>query len=77
MPCSHVNQKALDQYATFIEEREQLKKRQQETEKGDAKIRQLIDTLDMRKDEAIERTFKVGKLACLITDYFASCRQGC
>lgn len=30
----------------------------QENDRGDDKIRQLIDTLDMRKDEAIERTFK-------------------
>lgn len=32
--------------------------RLQENDRGDDKIRQLIDTLDMRKDEAIERTFK-------------------
>ena len=30
----------------------------QENDRGDEKIRQLIDTLDLRKDEAIERTFK-------------------
>jgi chromosome segregation ATPase len=30
----------------------------QENDRGDEKIRQLIETLDMRKDEAIERTFK-------------------
>lgn len=32
--------------------------RLQENDRGDEKIRQLIDTLDARKDEAIERTFK-------------------
>lgn len=32
--------------------------RAQENDRGDDKIRQLIDTLDLRKDEAIERTFK-------------------
>ena len=32
--------------------------RPQDNDAGDLKIRQLIDTLDLRKDEAIERTFK-------------------
>ena len=35
-----------------------LRKRQEETARAEAKIRQLIQTLDLRKDEAIERTFK-------------------
>ena len=30
----------------------------QENDRGEEKIRQLISTLDMRKDEALERTFK-------------------
>jgi structural maintenance of chromosome 3 (chondroitin sulfate proteoglycan 6) len=59
---SHVNRKALDEYATFMEQRTELKRRQEENAKGEDKINQLIRTLDLRKEEAIERTFKV---ACL------------
>ena len=60
----HVNRKALDQYASFTDQRAELKRRQAENAKGEAKIRQLIQTLDLRKDEAIERTFKVPCPAC-------------
>ncbi len=59
---SHVNKKALDQYVNFSEQREELVRRRDESIAGEAKIQQLITTLDMRKDEAIERTFKVGRL---------------
>ena len=62
MPCSHVNKKALDQYTNFTEQREELARRQTENGRGEDKIKQLIQTLDMRKDEAIERTFKVTTL---------------
>ncbi|DBB00026.1 hypothetical protein WJX77_003476 [Trebouxia sp. C0004] len=55
---SHVNKKALDQYTNFTEQREELARRQTENGRGEDKIKQLIQTLDMRKDEAIERTFK-------------------
>lgn len=58
--CRNVNQKALDQYVNFTEQREELKRRQTENTRGEVKIKQLIDVLDMRKDEAIERTFKAG-----------------
>lgn len=57
--CSHVNKKALDQYTNFTEQREELARRQTENGRAEDKIKQLIQTLDMRKDEAIERTFKV------------------
>ena len=46
-----------------------LRKRQEETARAEAKIRQLIQTLDLRKDEAIERTFKARPLpvhACAV-----------
>lgn len=56
----HVNRKALDQYAAFTDQRAELARRQEENARGETKIKQLIDTLDLRKDEAIERTFKVG-----------------
>lgn len=53
-----VNQKALDQYINFTEQLEDLTKRQAEIEAGNKKIQELITTLDQKKDEAIERTFK-------------------
>ena len=59
----HVNRKALDQYAAFTDQRAELARRQEENSRGEAKIKQLIDTLDLRKDEAIERTFKVRRLS--------------
>ncbi|KAH1067072.1 hypothetical protein J1N35_032059 [Gossypium stocksii] len=55
---SHVNKKALDQYVNFTEQREELQKRQAELDSGDEKIKELIEVLDQRKDESIERTFK-------------------
>ncbi|OEL37878.1 Structural maintenance of chromosomes protein 3 [Dichanthelium oligosanthes] len=55
---SHVNQKALDQYVNFTEQREQLQRRRAELDAGDEKIMELISVLDQRKDESIERTFK-------------------
>lgn len=57
--CSAVNKKALDQYVNFSEQRDELARRRDESRAAEAKIQQLITTLDMRKDEAIERTFKV------------------
>lgn len=57
--CRHVNKKALDQYLNFTEQRAELVRRHDETVRGKQKIQQLIQTLDLRKDEAIERTFKV------------------
>ncbi|KAL7611996.1 hypothetical protein Lser_V15G05589 [Lactuca serriola] len=55
---SHVNKKALDQYSDFIDQREELQKRQQELDAGDEKIKELISVVDQHKDESIERTFK-------------------
>jgi len=55
---AHVNQKALDQYVSFAEQRDELARRKIENDAAEVKIRQLIATLDLRKDEAIERTFK-------------------
>ncbi|KAJ3670868.1 hypothetical protein LUZ60_008294 [Juncus effusus] len=55
---SHVNKKALDQYVSFLEQREQLQNRRKELDAGDEKIKELIAVLDQRKDESIERTFK-------------------
>ena len=55
-----MNKKALDQWASFTEQRGELVRRTQENDRSEVKIRELIGTLDLRKDEAIERTFKVG-----------------
>jgi chromosome segregation ATPase len=57
--CRAVNKKALDQHINFSEQRDELVRRRDESHVAEAKIQQLITTLDMRKDEAIERTFKV------------------
>lgn len=55
---SHVNKKAFEQYSNFTRQRETLTKRREELNTSQASIRELIDNLDQRKDEAIERTFK-------------------
>jgi len=59
---SNVNKRAVEHYDSFTKQRDQLLERQQDLEKSSESIEELIDTLDMRKDEAIDRTFKqVGK----------------
>eukprot|EP00967_Tisochrysis_lutea_P079236 scaffold108315_cov30-Tisochrysis_lutea.AAC.3 len=54
----HVNKKALDQFANFNDQRDKLLDRRKEVEKAEVSIRSLIDHLDHKKDEAMERTFK-------------------
>jgi structural maintenance of chromosome 3 (chondroitin sulfate proteoglycan 6) len=55
---SHVNKKALDQYVSFSEQRSVLFDRKRELDEGYESIKDLVDVLDKRKDEAILRTFK-------------------
>lgn len=55
---SHVNKKAVEQYTNFTTQKTQLQKRREELETSSASIEELIETLDQRKDEAIERTFR-------------------
>jgi structural maintenance of chromosome 3 (chondroitin sulfate proteoglycan 6) len=55
---AHVNKKALDQYVSYAEQRDELARRLHENNEAQAQIERLIHTLDLRKDEAIERTFK-------------------
>ncbi|GAB0091255.1 Structural maintenance of chromosomes protein [Sergentomyia squamirostris] len=55
---NHVNKKALDQFLSFSEQKEKLYKRKEELDIGDQKIRELMQTLEMRKVEAIQFTFK-------------------
>ena len=57
---THVNKKALDQFANFSEQRDKLIERQAELDEAEASIRELIAHLDHKKDEAIERTFKLA-----------------
>ena len=55
---SHVNKKALDQYAAFSEERDKMLGKQEELEAARQSIDALIQHLDRKKEDAIERTFK-------------------
>ncbi len=54
----HVNKKAVEQYNNFTKQRDTLDKRRAELDTSQNSIRELIEVLDQRKDEAIERTFK-------------------
>ncbi|KAF9432395.1 Structural maintenance of chromosomes protein 3 [Entomortierella beljakovae] len=54
----HVNKKAFEQYSNFTKQRDSLIQRKDELDASENAIRELIQTLDQRKDEAIERTFK-------------------
>uniref|UniRef100_R7WDJ5 Structural maintenance of chromosomes protein 3 n=1 Tax=Aegilops tauschii TaxID=37682 RepID=R7WDJ5_AEGTA len=74
---SHVNQKALDQYVNFNEQRDQLRRRRDELALGDKKIRDLISLLDQKKDESIERTFKgVGRHFREVFSELVQCGHG-
>ena len=55
---SHVNKKAFDQYVNFSEKRESLMERKDELDKGAEKVKELVESLDRKKDEAINRTFR-------------------
>lgn len=55
---SGVNKRAFDQFSEFTTQREELDGRREELTKSEESIRDLIEHLDQRKDEAIERTFK-------------------
>jgi len=55
---SHVNKKAIDQYTSFRDQKTRFTDRQAELDKGRDAIVALIDHLDEKKDEAIQRTFK-------------------
>lgn len=54
---SHVNKKAFEQYGRFTKQRDQLTTRKTELDKSGESIGNLIESLDRRKNEAIERTF--------------------
>lgn len=54
----HVNKKAFEQYNNFTTQQDQLMKRREELTASQGSIEELVEHLDRRKDEAIERTFK-------------------
>jgi len=53
-----VNKKAFEQYNNFTKQRQTLEERRAELDASRKSIEELIEVLDQRKDEAIERTFK-------------------
>lgn len=53
-----MNKKAFEQYSNFTKQRDQLLKRREDLDKSATSIEELVEVLDQRKDEAIERTFK-------------------
>ena len=53
-----MNKKALDQYVSFTEQYDDLLNKKKESDSGADRITELIQALDRKKDEAIERTFK-------------------
>jgi structural maintenance of chromosome 3 (chondroitin sulfate proteoglycan 6) len=54
----NVNRKAIDQFMQLNDKRAELVKKKEELDKGKKAIEDLIGNLDMKKDEAILRTFK-------------------
>lgn len=48
---SHVNKKALDQYVSFSEQRETILERKKEIDTAQTAIKDLIEGLDLQKDE--------------------------
>jgi len=54
----HVNKKAFEQYNNFTTQRDKLLQRREDLDKSAASIEDLVQVLDQRKEEAIERTFK-------------------
>ena len=55
---AHVNKKAFEQYNNFTKQRDHLLQRREDLDKSVKSIEELVEVLDQRKDEAIERTFK-------------------
>ncbi len=53
-----VNKHAFEHYRKSMKQREELDARRVELEKGKESIQELVEVLDQRKDEAIQRTFK-------------------
>ncbi|CCW60184.1 unnamed protein product [Phytomonas sp. EM1] len=56
--CSHVNRKAIDQHTALQQSSNELLLQRNSLEEELKSIYDLINHLDMKKDEAIERTYK-------------------
>jgi len=54
----HVNKKAYDQFVNFSDKRESLLDRKTEVDREAEKVKELVESLDQQKDEAINRTFR-------------------
>ena len=54
----HVNKKAYDQFVNFSDKRESLLERKTEVDREAEKVKELVESLDRQKDEAINRTFR-------------------
>lgn len=52
-----MNKKAFEQYNNFTKQRDQLLQRREDLDTSGESIDDLVQVLDQRKDEAIERTF--------------------
>ena len=55
---SHVNKKAMDQFIQFSEHKTTLITRKEEAERAFKSIEDFIQTLDQRKNENMQMTFK-------------------
>jgi structural maintenance of chromosome 3 (chondroitin sulfate proteoglycan 6) len=55
---SHVNKKAMDQFVQFSEHKEKLIQRRDEADRAYRSILDFINTLDQRKNENMQMTFK-------------------
>jgi structural maintenance of chromosome 3 (chondroitin sulfate proteoglycan 6) len=60
---AHVNKKAFEQYQNFTRQRQILTDRRSDLDTSRKSIEDLIQHLDTKKDEAIERTFKQVSMA--------------
>lgn len=73
----HVNKKAFEQYNNFTSQRDSLTKRRKELDDSQSSIQELVEVLDQRKDEAIERTFKqVSKEFAMIFERLVPAGRG-
>lgn len=55
---SHVNKKAMDQFVQFSEHKEKLLQRREEADRAYKSILDFINTLDQRKNENMQMTFR-------------------
>lgn len=55
---AHINRKAMEQYATFTKEKEQLEARKEELERSKVSIEQLMKSLEQQKGNAIKKSFE-------------------